>query len=47
MTKELHKQIVKGKVAEYATSCAKLGEITEQELAKILEEIIKELINES
>ncbi len=43
MTYELHKQIVKGKIAGYANSVAYLERVKEKDLAVILKEIADEL----
>ena len=43
MTKELHKQIVKGKAADYAKSVAVNEGVSDKELAQILREIALEL----
>jgi hypothetical protein len=42
-TKELAMQIVKGQVADYACGVSRIQDVTNEELARILEEIAAQL----
>ncbi len=44
MTYELHKQIAKGQIADYADSVSRIERIKEKDLAQILIEIAYELL---